>query len=59
MLLYQLLKNIDFNTLVFSRPYTEQPEVFTDILINAHSKFVPSKTISIQPTDEPWTNTYT
>ena len=57
--LINYIKNVDFDNLVFSRPYTEQAEVFTDILIDARSKFVPSKTICIRPTDESWTNTYT
>ena len=57
--LINYIKNNDFDNLVFSRPYTEQAGVFTDILIDARSKSVPSKTICIRPTDESWTNTYT
>ena len=53
------IKNIDFNHLVFSKPLIQQAEIFTNLLIEARSKFIPSKIIYIRPTDEPWTNTYT
>ena len=59
MALTNHIKNIDFNHLVFSKPLIQQAEIFTNLLIEARSKFIPSKIIYIQPTDEPGTNSYT
>ena len=53
------IKNIDFNHLVFSKPLIQQAEIFTNLLIETRSKFIPSTIIYIRLTDEPWTNTYT
>ena len=38
-------KNIDFDNLVFSKPLIQQAELFTYLLIEARSKFIPSKII--------------
>ena len=53
------IKNIKFETLVFSQPINLQTDIFEKILIDAFSKFVPVKTIHIRPNDQPWSNSYT
>ena len=44
---------------VFSKPVTQQAEALTDILTSAFQKFVPTKTIVIRVSDQPWVNSYT
>ena len=57
--LLQHIKNYDFENAVFSKPVTEQAEAMTNGLTNAFQKFVPSKTIVIRVSDQPWVNSYT
>ena len=53
------MKEIDFEREVFSKPTCEQAEALTEILIAAREKFIPSKQITIRPTDQPWSNNFT
>ena len=53
------IKNIDFDTHVFSKPYIDQAKAFSSVLSDAFTKYVHSQTITIRPCDQPWTNTYT
>ena len=44
---------------MFSKPVLQQAEALTKILDAAQRKFVPTKTIVINPRDQPWVNSYT
>ena len=57
--LLQYIKNYDFETAVFSKPVTEQAEAMIRVLTTSFQKFVPSKTIFIRVSDQPWVNSYT
>ena len=57
--LINYIKNIDYDTLVFSRPVTEQAEAMTNLLVSAFHNFVPTKKVIIRPNDQPWVNSYT
>ena len=57
--LINYIKNYDFQSAVFSNPITEQAAIFTNILAEAVSKFVPTKQVIIKPSDQPWVNSYT
>ena len=49
----------DFNTTVFSHPIELQAELYSDILTNAFSLFVPFKTFQVREDDQPWASSYT
>ena len=53
------IKTYDFEKHVFSYPTVSQAEQFTNILVDALSLFVPQKTITFHPRDQPWCNAYT
>ena len=57
--LLQYIKSYNFETVVFSKPVTEQAESMTRVLTTAFQQFVPSKTIIVRVTDQPWVNSYT
>ena len=57
--LTKFIKDYDFDRNVFSQPIIQQAEIFNDVLINAFSKFVPCKTVTFRPNDQPWSNSYT
>ena len=57
--LIQYIKNINFDLQVFSRPATEQAEAITEVLTEAFNKFIPRKTVTVRPSDQPWVNSYT
>ena len=57
--LKKFVKDYDFETHVFSHPTTLQAEKFTNILVEAITLFIPLKTITFHPKDQPWCNTYT
>ena len=57
--LIQYIKDFDFNTAVFSHPTVAQAELYSNILMNAFSLFVPCKTVLIRTNDQPWSNSYT
>ena len=53
------MKNYDFENILFSHPVLDQCKIFTNILTQGFSKFVPTKTVTIRPFDAPWCNKYT
>ena len=57
--LIKFIKEYDFENFVFQSPVLDQAEKFTDVLKQAFSQFVPTKTITIRPADAPWCNSYT
>ena len=57
--LLNYIKNYDFQSKVFSKPVFEQAGIFTNILSEAVSKFVPTKNIVLKSCDQPWLNSYT
>ena len=57
--LIAFLNNIDYNTKVFSLPIIEQADAYSDILIEAFNRLVPSKLITIRESDQPWLNKFT
>ena len=57
--LINYIKGFDFENVVFSRPVLNQCEIFTNVLTQAFTQFVPTKTVTIRPTDAPWSNSYT
>ena len=57
--LTKFIKEFDFETCVFHYPTVQQAEQFTKVLTDAIARFVPQKTITIHPKDQPWCNTYT
>ena len=57
--LLQYIKSYDFESSVFSKPATQQAKAMTDILTSAFQKCVPTKTIVIRVSDQPWVNSYT
>ena len=44
---------------MFSHPIELQAELYSNILTDAFSVFVPCKTFQIRPEDQPWANSYT
>ena len=57
--LINYIKNFDFENTVFSHPSIDQTDIYTDVLQKAFAQFVPVKTITIRPMDQPWCTTYT
>ena len=57
--LLKYLNDFNFHTEVLSKPVNEQAEVFSEILIKAREKYIPTKQIIIRPQDQPWTNRFT
>ena len=57
--LIQYIKEFDFENAVFNKPILDQTDIYSNILKQAFDQFVPIKTITIRPTDEPWCNSYT
>ena len=53
------INNFNFETSVFCHPVEYQAEHFTEILHNAFSLFVPTKTVVVRSTEQPWCNTFT
>ena len=53
------IKNIDFENEVFCNDVLKQTEFFSNVLITALNKFVPKKTLCVQPDTPAWSNTYT
>ena len=56
--LIKYLNEIDYGSLVFSLPVSDQAEAYSNILIQAREKFVTTKSIVIRPCDQPWVNSY-
>ena len=57
--LIKFLNENDYETLVFSRPVSQQAEAYSDVLIRAREQFLPTKQITVRPCDQPWVNSYT
>ena len=57
--LTKYIKEFDFENTVFGCSVQNQCSVYTNILTEAISKFIPTKTVTIRPFQAPWTNTYT
>ena len=57
--LIKFIKEYDFESVVFNEPIIKQAEVFTNVLQNAFSKFIPCKTILVRPSDQSWCNNFT
>ena len=57
--LTKFIKEFNFDEVVFRQPIKDQPNVFSQVLTDAFSKFVPRKTITIRETDAPWCNNFT
>ena len=53
------IKTFDFQQKVFSHDVYSQTSIYTDLLVDAFTQFVPTKTVSIKVNDPPWCNTYT
>ena len=57
--LTKYIKEFDFENTVFGCSVKNQCSVYTNILTEAISKFIPTKTVTMRPFQAPWTNTYT
>ena len=57
--LIEYIKNYDFENNVFCYPIVQQTELYSNVLIDAFSKFIPSKNVVIRPSDAPWCNRFT
>ena len=57
--LIEYLNHINYESLVFSLPVSQQAEAYANILIGAREQFLPTKQITIRPCDQPWVNSYT
>ena len=57
--LINYIKQLNFDTTVFSQPIVSQADKFTEQLVDAFSLFVPTKTVFINNYDQPWCNAYT
>ena len=53
------IKDFNFQNFVFNHPTVDQPEIYSKVLKNAFAQFVPTKTVTIRPADQPWANNYT
>ena len=57
--LMRYIKEYNFENSVFSRPFIEQADIFSNILKQAFAQFIPSKSVVIRPTDQGWCNSFT
>ena len=57
--LFKYLGELDYQSLVFSKPVSEQAEAYSKILIEAQNQFVPTRQIVVRPKDQDWCNSYT
>ena len=57
--LISYIKQFDFNSAVFSHPTVAQAELYSKVLTDAFTLFVPCKTVIIRSNDQPWSNSYT
>ena len=57
--LTEYIKNYDFENNVFRFPVLQQAELYSNMLNDAFSQFVPSKKVTIRPTDAPWCTNFT
>ena len=57
--LIKFFKEYDFENTVFNQPIEKQADIFTNVLQDAFSKFIPSKTVLVRPSDQSWCNNFT
>ena len=57
--LIKYIKEYDFENVVFCSSVQNQCEIYTNVLTEAFSKFIPINTVTIRPFQAPWTNSYT
>ena len=57
--LVNFIKDFDLENIVFSLPVEQQANKFTEVLLDAQNKFIPSKTVTFKLKDQPWCNAYT
>ena len=57
--LIKFLKEYDFESKVFNQPIIKQADIFTDVLQDAFSQFIPCKTVLVRQSDQPWSNNFT
>ena len=57
--LTKYFKAFDFANAVFNQPIINQADIYSNILKQVFTKFVPCKTVVIRPADMAWCNTYT
>ena len=57
--LLKFFKDYDFESTVFNQPINKQAEIFTNVLQDAFSKFIPCKTVLVRPSDQSWCNNFT
>ena len=57
--LLNYIKTFDFDSNVFSLPTSLQADKFENVLSDIFTQFVPCKTVTIRPNDQPWSNSYT
>ena len=57
--LIKYIKEYNFQHSVFTHPVFEQADIFSNILKEAFSQFIPSKSVDIRPTDQGWCNSFT
>ena len=53
------IKSINFELAVFIHPIIQQANFYTQVLMDAFTKFIPCKSVPIRVNDQPWSNTYT
>ena len=53
------IKDFDFNTKIFGANEQEQTKLYTEVLHEAFSIFVPTKQVQVRTMAPPWCNTYT
>ena len=53
------IKEYNFEHCVFSKPVIEQADIFSNILKQAFSTYIPSKSVTIRPNDQGWCNSFT
>ena len=57
--LIRYIKDYNFEISVFRKPVIDQADIFTNILKEAFTQFIPSKSVIIRPVDQGWCNTFT
>ena len=57
--LIDYIKQFDFDSTVFCHPTVTQAELYSKVLTDAFSLFVPCKTVLIRQVDQCWSNTFT
>ena len=53
------IKQFDFEQAVFRHGTIAQAELYTKVLTDAFTQFIPCKTVPVRTNDQPWSNSYT